>query len=732
MTPDIGSYTITSGDYTPESEIYSGTYTSGSNSHTGTYTPTTQSGSYTSGSHTESFTVSGSGNSPGSGMESYTDSVTTGGSGTYTMSGSGSYNSSYTPSGASENISGSHTPGSLSYGSVSYDPGSASYTGTHTSITASQSVSNSFTRGTETGYDICPSSDLTTLTQTSSFTYGETLTPPARHVTSPHSRIQDTLAVPERRRTTSQASSEYLTAEEMISGPSSPASFKSLSTIPSLPDAEFITADGGSTTYKTASESSAPSEYHTAFQMYTQSRSPSDSGLPQEIEAVEEKQPAPIIAPELERETEPPRERDLRPQLEEFELEYEKYESVIPPISEHEVQRSGASTPKPLSSVGIFESEGSIFHPIPVAAALPRPSPSEIPTIPSPRPTFSDVSSEEIPLPFTESLPSMPSPPTTTESVHVPTPSTMHQSLLVSSRFGSDSEFELLPPLPETDSLLESGSVPAPSNFEGSSAAYIRSRSLHPTPRVASEPTLLTPSLPSVPSLPSLLSSSSDAPTPSSLPISTVSLRSGSSIQGTSWARETNLSYESSILNPSPSLRSLVVHDLPEASYDTSLLRPSASSVSSLSSDDKLSTVPPSTSPLTSLASRSPLASITPLSSLPASASSVTPLSLSISSGSVSSTRSPVRPPADPIAPVTARSVSSSYMTESEVETSVLEYSSSLADTIEVGLEGPEPEVELPLVPRDEGDEDQVSTISTEPSLLSTAVSSEHIRSVSN
>jgi len=71
-------------------------------------------------------------------------------------------------------------------------------------------------------------------------------------------------------------------------------------------------------------------------------------------------------------------------------------------------------------------------------------------------------------------------------------------------------------------------------------------------------------------------------------------------------------------------------------------------------------------------------------------------------------------------------------MTESEVETSVLEYSSSLADTIEVGLEGPGPEVELPLVPRDEGDEDQVSTISTEPSLLSTAVSSEHIRSVSN
>lgn len=731
LTPDTGSRTITSGSYTPGSGTYSGTFTPGSNSYTGTYTPTTQSGSYTSGNHTENSTANESG------TESYTNSLTASGSGSYTMSGSDSYTSGYTPVSETVSVSGSYTPGSLSYGSGSHGPGSASYTDTHTPVAASQSVSNSFTRGTETGYDICPSSDLTTLTQTSSSIYSETLTPPARYVASrPH--IRDSLAVPGRRRTTSQTSSEYLTAEEIASGPSSPASFKSLSTIPSLPETEFITADGGSTAYKTASEPPTLSEYYTASQMYTPSHPPSDPGLSQEIEVVEGQQPVPPFAPErglrqeIEREVEPTLTRELRPQPEKFELEYGKDESVIPTAAEPEIRqgmRSGASTPKPLSPVGIFESEGSIFHPIPV---LPRPPPSEIPTIPSPRPSFTDLS-EEIPLPPTESLPSLSPLPTSTESVHVPTPSTMHQSLPASSGPGSGSEPELSSSLPETKSLLESESVSIPPSFEGSSAAYVHSRSLPPTPHVVSEPALSTPSLPD---LPSPFSSSEDAPTPSSLPISAVSLQSSSNIQSTPWARETNLSYDSSILHPSPSLRSLVVHGIPEASYDTSQLRPSASSVSSLSSDDKLSTVPPSTSPLTSLAPRSPLASITPLSSLSASASSVlTPSSLSISFEPASTTRSPVLPQAIPTAPVVARSpltVSSSYMTESETETSMLDYTSSLADTIEEESEGPEPEVELSPVLRDEGDEDRLSTISTEPSLLSTVVPSEHIRSVSN
>lgn len=729
LTPDTGSRTITSGSYTPGSGTYSGTFTPGSSSYTGTYTPTTQSGSYTPGSRTENSTTNASGTG------SYTNSVTASGSGSYTMSGSDSHTSGHTPVSEIVSVSGSHTPGSLSYESGSYGPGSATYTGTHTPVATSQSASNSFTRGTETGYDICPSSDLTTLTQTSSSIYSGTLTPPARYVASPRLHIRDSLAVPERRRTTSQTSSEYLTAEELVSGPSSPASFKSLSTIPSLPETEFITADGSSTIYKTVSEPPTLSEYYTASQMYTPSHPPSDPGLPQEIEVVEEQQPISIfpergLRQEMKREVEPALEPELRPQSEEFELEYQKYEPVIPPAAEPEFRqdvRSGASTPKPLSSVGIFESEGSIFHPI---SALPRPSPSEILTIPSSRPSFT----EEIPLPPpTESHHSLSPLPTTTESVHVPTPSTTHQSLPASSRSGSGSEPELSSSLPETESLLELESVSIKPSLEGSSAAYVHSRSLPPTPRVVSEPALSTPSLPD---LPSPLSSSEDAPTPSSLPISTVNLQSGSSIQSTPWARETSLSYDSSILHPSPSLRSLVVHDIPEASYDTSQLRPSASSISSLSSVDKLSTVPPSTSPLTSLAPHSPLASITPLSSLSASASSaLTPSSLSISSEPASIARSPVLPQAIPIAPVVARSpltLSSSYMTESETESSVLDYSSSLADTIEEELEEPEPEVELPPVLKDEGDEDRLSTISTEPSLLSTVVLSEHIRSVSN
>lgn len=548
FTPGSGSRTMDSGTYTPESGTNTGTYTPGSNSYTGTYTPSTQSGSHTPGSRTDSSTNgsgSGSGSyTPGSGTESYTGNGSGSGSGNYTMSGSGSYTGSYTPGSGSGSGSGSYTPGSLTYGSGSYTSGSV----THGPPGGSSSgVSNSFTQGTESGYDICQSSDLESLTRTT-YTYGETLTPPARSAVSdaPRGIVPPG---PSKLRALSRVSSGYLTAEEAPSTASSPASFKSLSTIP--PESEYATADAGSTAYKTASEPPTETEYYTASQM----RSPSDREVSDEV--VDELEPEQGVSSEREPST-------------------------------------------PLSSVGWTDDAGLINIP----------TPSEIPSISSPR-SLSDMLPEEIPLPPTEpSLSPVPSFPSTSESIHVHTPSSLPaMSLPTESRPVSGSEPELLSSLPPTASTLESESVITPSSFELSSEGTLRSRSLPPIPV---EPTELeSESEISVPSEASQVSSSADAPTPSSLPISTPSSLTGSSPQSTPWARETSLSYDSSILQPSPSLRSLAAQELSESSYDASFLYPTVSSPSSVSSFDRLSTIPPSPSPLTSLVAASPLPSLT-------------------------------------------------------------------------------------------------------------------------
>ncbi len=396
-TPGSGTRTI--GSYTQDSGSYTGTYTPGTNTYSGTgsYTASTQSGSYTPGSQTASYTASGSGSyTPGSRTESYTVSA----SGSYTPSGSGSYTGSYTPGSgtgsASASASASYTPGSLTYGSGGSTPGSVPYTSTYTPDASSSTVSNSFTRGTETGYDICPSSDFTTLTRTSGSTFSETITPPARSVAS--DAASD--AVFEKYRTVFQDSSEYFAPEAVgsdISSPvsfkslSSPASFKSLSTIPSLPETDYLTVDDASTIFKTASEPPTETEYHTASQMPT----PSET---------------------------------VPPEIPEFEFEPEHQE--IP-------SESMQSSPT-LSSIRLFDDR----------SMLGIPTPSEMPSIRSPQSTL-DLLPEEVPLPPSvpplSPIPSFPSP---TESSHVLTPSPMPTPTLatepVESQPAPSSDTELL------------------------------------------------------------------------------------------------------------------------------------------------------------------------------------------------------------------------------------------------------------------------------------------------
>ncbi|KAJ3918978.1 hypothetical protein F5877DRAFT_78488 [Lentinula edodes] len=107
------------------------------------------------------------------------------------------------------------------------------------------------TKSSGTGYDVCPSSDLSELTNSMTYTstllwmLGSTLMP-----SDPSSSLLDSdrelSSDGENLVTASQRSSDYLTTRT----PSSEASFKSLPSIPS----EYITASEGSIAYKTISE----------------------------------------------------------------------------------------------------------------------------------------------------------------------------------------------------------------------------------------------------------------------------------------------------------------------------------------------------------------------------------------------------------------------------------------------------------------------------------------------
>ena len=76
------------------------------------------------------------------------------------------------------------------------------------------------------------------------------------------------------------------------------------------------------------------------------------------------------------------------------------------------------------------------------------------------------------------------------------------------------------------------------------------------------------------------------------------------------WATVSNFSYDSSVLQPSPSVQSIVLHEA-DASFETSFLHPSGSVLSV----DRMSTIPGSLSPPTS--APSPLQPLTAAPPLP-------------------------------------------------------------------------------------------------------------------
>ncbi|KAF9557793.1 hypothetical protein CPC08DRAFT_764341 [Agrocybe pediades] len=729
------------------------------------------------------------------------------------LSGSGSYSydsRSRTPTGSySGSYSGSERSGSeiLSEGrsytdsythSGSYTPASGSFS-LQRSEGASNSLSSSGVGGhtpissSETGYDICPSSDFTDMTRPT-ITESDTATP--------FSASEETLSVvaSEKYVTASQGSTEFATA---IIAPSSPRasiiSFESLITIPGseyYETAETASTDyrtasdpGGETEYSTASEPSEPSAYITADPYETDLEeipshlsTPTLSSLKFSSDKDEERSEViiPSVVPSI---RSPSLLSDLLP--EEIPLPH----SVVPSVS----------SPSTLSD--LLPEEIPLPQSVPAAEPIPLPTPVPLPEIrhlptpqPVPRfdipepvfvPTTQPSPLRERPLPATPpqqetpraapieilpplppSPPSPPLPPLPTSVSSSPLPPTPLETPLaespepLASLAPSEASDPPLPPVsspsaPSGPSIPLPSPSPSPSLSEPSPSspsltpspspldASIESGADAPTPTTFNLPPPTesefdqdivdeeTISLSLLSSLPSSSLGSTSVLTPTSLeiaspstastlPPTTVALPASRPTSGTisltesslssseivssvtqtssslvphtprQWATATDISYESSILMPSPSTRSIALHEPVETSYETSFFRPSGSP----SSIGRMSTIPASISPLTSAPPQSPLPSLTPVPALPPSLPSLsdvaTPTSLDFSSETSSSL---------------GRTLST-YSTASRISQSSL--SSSIFDS------GSEIEELEEIAPS------EIIEVSTEPSLLST------------
>lgn len=155
------------------------------------------------------------------------------------------------------------------------DTGSFTRESENYSRSGAQSGPLSGTRSSETGYDVCPSSDLSELKSRMTYTSTSSWSTPTPSDPDPSSSSSDSGTEGEKFLTASQGDSDYITART----PSSVASFKSLPSIPS----EYTTASEGSADYETASEPSTEptTAYSTAEICPSELESiPSEQGTP--------------------------------------------------------------------------------------------------------------------------------------------------------------------------------------------------------------------------------------------------------------------------------------------------------------------------------------------------------------------------------------------------------------------------------------------------------------------
>ncbi|CAA7269900.1 unnamed protein product [Cyclocybe aegerita] len=670
----------------------------------GSRTPT---GSYTPGSG--SLSLSGRGSGSYTGSYSHSRSRTPTGSysgsersrsrsGSYSGTGSRTGSGGYTPS-------GSYTPGSLDSGSYTLQAAtngaestSSSGIGGHTPISSS-----------ETGYDVCPSSDFTDLTRPTLTSESETAAP----FSPPSPTISAAAPASEKYVTASQASTEYVTAVVQ----SSRTSITSFESFPTIPGSEYLSAESVSTEYRTASDPGVETDFLTASEPSEPSPPSEYVGFEDELEEIpsESQLNTPVLSS---------LDLDLDRGREEEERSIIRVPSAIPTIrspsifsellpEEIPLPPSAPPSVPPPATLSLPSPSPSpslpslpVTQPPPTSPLLPSLSPSLSPTpTPSLRPSIppslppslpsSSPSLSLTPSPLAESTEerdvatptSFQIPPTTESSVQEPELPIDQDEDAIDEETVSLSLLSSLPP-----STLGSTSVITPTSLDISSA---------------STASTLPPSTPVLPRTTSAYVSESSLSTSADL---TTFTQTSSSLVPPSpqpWATATDISYESSILQPSPSIRSIALHESIETSFETSFLRPSGSP----SSIGRMSTIPPSPSPLTSAPPQSPLQPLTPVPALPPSISSATdvetPTSLMFSSESSSS-----------LGRTLSTYSSSSYVSQSSLSSSIFGSGS------EIDWEEPQPPPELEPEPKP--DVDLRSEPSTVPTLLSTPRPSHH------
>ncbi|KAK1227533.1 hypothetical protein PQX77_009440 [Marasmius sp. AFHP31] len=414
-------------------------------------------------------------------------------------------------------------------------------------------------RSSETGYDICPSSDLSELT--------------GRTITYTSTSIDTTIPLPsipaserdsgDENFATAPSASEYASARSP-----SIASFESLPSIPSL----YSTASEGSLEdYKTASEPATTRSQSTRFQ--------TAELCPSELVSI------------------PSEEGTPRASVSEIEL----LTDVEEPSIVERIPSSPATVPSLISTM----------------TSSPRPASVSISTAPS----VSTVRPEDVPLPpsvASEYIQSSPSPSTVTH-ISLPPPSTettTETSLILTRSPSVPSESALLETIEDVSSIhftesIESAAPPtsteppissvAPTPTEASSSVISDSSPYSSTPYSSTSsselqslqvPTSVAPTAPTAVRVRrrTLTTESSLTPTiPPTLPSTTVPSEPASSPPASPrWASETNISFDSSQLLPSPSMRSVALQEGPDHSFETSFLRATASQ----SSIDRISTIP--------------------------------------------------------------------------------------------------------------------------------------------
>ncbi|KAG5637894.1 hypothetical protein H0H81_002779 [Sphagnurus paluster] len=630
------------------------TYTDGSSEKeqsNGSYT----NGSYTNGTYT-----------PDSGTQTF-DSRSYG-SGSFTpSSGSYTYDSrSYTTN------SGSYTPGS--YSSGSYTPGG----GYSTESSGIYSGAGTFTPddSNETGYDICHSSDFTTTQLITSS--DDNLTPLSSTLPSEDAVSERAVSVhavsdvaseleSEHFLTASQASTEYLSARSpslkgsIRSYQGSESSYASFPSIPS--EVGYKTADTGYSHYRSLYEPTPGTEYVTAEICPT---IPSEQNTP--TRSVRKLSP-PLSVVKLESETgaksvlglpsAPPSEMpSIRSPIRSPSMFSEVFPALpasVPTVTASELAPSPSPPLPPLPpSVSTMASIQLTPSPSPPLPALPpsaasavsialTPSPSPpLPPLPTSMPSLSPQPSLLTP---TEESPDVVTPTSFRSPSHLSTPRALSSSGLSSS-------------IPALSSTISSSSNVTPSSLVLSSS---------PVP--SEYPTTLAPRLSSSPSISSVSSLSDLTPPFTATPPPPPSPQR--------WAEESDVSYDSSHLAPSPSVMSLAVNEGADTSFETSFLRPSRSGVSSV---DRLSAIPETPTTMSSMPPRSLLPQLTPVPmgslSISSSSDALTPSSLSLSAAPAR--RSPLSLASISPAPVTRSplptltavpTMSSSMASSSDIDT---------------------------------------------------------------